>query len=544
MDNYPRSPRKLQKRSTSTSPLPRHSLENVSISESALSFGETRTLSGDTEHDEADKGRISSVSQRHLLEASTDAELGGQERSHRSPLWWATEIVVLFGGLLCLIAIVIILWRADGRPPPQWPLNTNLNTIIAFLASLAKVTFVMAIVEGLGQLKWIWFLSSKPRPLIDFQIFEEATKGGWGSWKLLFRFKGFLASFGALILVSGLLTSTFTQMAITYPVIQAEAKNGTEVATIERATGFSVYNGNELIPGPFEAVREQQAVYQGGFYPPNEDAPHVAPVCSSGDCVWPTYGSLAVCSDVVNLTAQGNPALLENLRNVTSKAPPDPVHVYQKQRGHLRMDQLPGAGPTGVLPRHPGTHVQSQQLRERVGQEAHPQRQLHRLPRQDAQQLRAAGHGRLPFLGTDLLVVHQELLVARQSRRAHHGRSSHPLGDKTLVAGVRQHTHPQHGLESRLLPLLHSRHLQRYLRRRGRGTRTPPPHLADGELHRKRLDGPDRLRPPGSHDVGLGAHGPEPRGRDVQRRRDSQGVRAFRAGRLLGAYAGAGSAAR
>ncbi|KAH8904952.1 hypothetical protein BR93DRAFT_882125 [Coniochaeta sp. PMI_546] len=177
----------------------------------------------------------------------------------------------------------------------------------------------MAIVEGLGQLKWIWFLSSKRRPLIDFQTFDEATKGGWGSWKLLLRFKGFLPSFGALILVSGLLTSTFTQMAITYPVIQAKANNGTEVATIERATGFSVYNGSELIPGPFEAVREQQAVYQGGFYPPNEEAPHVAPVCSSGDCVWPTYGSLAVCSDVVNLTAQGNTALLENMRNITSK---------------------------------------------------------------------------------------------------------------------------------------------------------------------------------------------------------------------------------
>ncbi|KAB5522048.1 hypothetical protein GE09DRAFT_1044110 [Coniochaeta sp. 2T2.1] len=178
----------------------------------------------------------------------------------------------------------------------------------------------MAIVECLGQLKWIWFLSAnEPRPLIDFQLFEEATKGGWGSWKLLLRFKGWLPSFGALILVSGLLTSTFTQMAVTYPVIQAEAKNGNEVATVERATGFSVYDGANLVPGPFEAVREQQAVYTGGFFPPNEEAPHLPPVCSSGDCVWPVYGSLAVCSSVVNLTAQANLSLLSNLRNVTAK---------------------------------------------------------------------------------------------------------------------------------------------------------------------------------------------------------------------------------
>lgn len=325
MDNYPRSPRKLQKRSQSTSPYPRHSSENVSLSESDLSFGETRTLSDQTEiieHTDRDKGRTSSLSERQLLSQTTpDPELGGQQHpSHRSPLLWTTEILVLLGGLLCLLAIVVILHRADGRPPPQWPLNTNLNTIVAFLASLAKVTFVMAIVEALGQLKWMWFLSAKPRPLMDFQVFDQATKGGWGSWKLLFRGKGWLASFGALILVSGLMTGTFTQMAITYPVILAEARNGSETATVERATGFSVYDGGEkLIPGPFEAVREQQAVYQGGFYPPDEEAPHLSPVCSSGDCVWPVYGSLAVCSGVVNLTEQGNPPLLENLRDVTAK---------------------------------------------------------------------------------------------------------------------------------------------------------------------------------------------------------------------------------
>ncbi|KAJ9148835.1 hypothetical protein NKR19_g5843 [Coniochaeta hoffmannii] len=324
MDSFPRSPRKLQKRSTSTSPypLPRHSLENVSLAESSLSFGDTVTLSDQTEpqsHLSPSKPRTSSQSTRKLLSQPTSPK--ADIPSRRGSLLWVPELLVLALGLVCLVAITVTLHRANGNPPPQWPLNTNLNTIIAFLASLAKATFVMAIAEALGQLKWIWFLSPRqPRPLGDFQVFDEATKGGWGSWKLLFRGKGWLATFGAVILVSGLLTSTFTQMAVTYPVILAEeTANGSEVATVQRAAGFSVYDGERLLPSPFEAVREQQAVYQGGFYPPDEEAPHVAPVCSSGDCTWPVYGSLAVCSDVVNLTAQGDKELLADLRNVTAK---------------------------------------------------------------------------------------------------------------------------------------------------------------------------------------------------------------------------------
>ena len=69
-------------------------------------------------------------------------------------------------------------------------LGITLNTILAFLTSLTKVAFMTPIVEGLGQLKWMWFLSRERRPLIDFQLFEEATRGGLGGTKLLFSFKG------------------------------------------------------------------------------------------------------------------------------------------------------------------------------------------------------------------------------------------------------------------------------------------------------------------------------------------------------------------
>jgi hypothetical protein len=70
---------------------------------------------------------------------------------------------------------------------------------------------------------------------------------------------------------------------------------------------------------PFDASREKQALINGAFLPQNEQVPDVTPVCSSGECQWPTYGSLAICSTVANLTALGNQTLLGVLRNSTSR---------------------------------------------------------------------------------------------------------------------------------------------------------------------------------------------------------------------------------
>lgn len=50
---------------------------------------------------------------------------------------------------------------------------------------------------------------------------------------------------------------------------------------------------------------------------PTETAAHITPFCSSAKCTWDLYGSLAVCADVVNLTALNNGPLLDELRTKT-----------------------------------------------------------------------------------------------------------------------------------------------------------------------------------------------------------------------------------
>ncbi|KAK4183932.1 hypothetical protein QBC35DRAFT_506964 [Podospora australis] len=218
---------------------------------------------------------------------------------------WLPEILSQIGAMLSLLAIVLILWHADGKPPEEMFLGMNLNTVLAFLTSLTKVAFMVPIAEGLAQLKWMWFLSSsgKKRPLLDFQLFDDAMRGGVAGVRLFFEFKGILATFGALIMISGIFTSTLTQQAVAYDVGKAKSNQPNDSATLARATSFSLYDGTDIMISPYDPIRAHRAIFDGMFTAPTETLPELRPNCSSGDCSWEPYGSLAACGGVVNLTA-------------------------------------------------------------------------------------------------------------------------------------------------------------------------------------------------------------------------------------------------
>ncbi len=72
---------------------------------------------------------------------------------------------------------------------PEWPLNITLNAFLAFSTSLAKLAFLIPIVEGFGQLRWLWF-AGRARRLSDFDLFDQASRGAYGGLRLLVSFKG------------------------------------------------------------------------------------------------------------------------------------------------------------------------------------------------------------------------------------------------------------------------------------------------------------------------------------------------------------------
>jgi hypothetical protein len=102
---------------------------------------------------------------------------------------WKFEILALVVALGAIGAIIGVVFRYDGRALPDWPHDITLNALIALLATFANATISVCLSSGISQAKWIRFKRSAA-PLSDMEAFDEASRGSWGSLKLLATAKG------------------------------------------------------------------------------------------------------------------------------------------------------------------------------------------------------------------------------------------------------------------------------------------------------------------------------------------------------------------
>ena len=82
--------------------------------------------------------------------------------------------------------MVVILSVLSDKKLPGWPVSFILN----LLARIASGALLLPVSEALGQLKWNWFHEKSSKKMWDFEIFDNASRGIWGSVLLLIRTKG------------------------------------------------------------------------------------------------------------------------------------------------------------------------------------------------------------------------------------------------------------------------------------------------------------------------------------------------------------------
>lgn len=118
-------------------------------------------------------------------------EKAADSKLHHAPptidYWWGWDILGLGLALAILIAIIVILRVYDGKQQPSWRW-ISLNTLLSWLSTVGKGCIAFSLSAGLSQLKWVWFAQRK-RPLSDLRVFDNASRGIYGSAELLWALR-------------------------------------------------------------------------------------------------------------------------------------------------------------------------------------------------------------------------------------------------------------------------------------------------------------------------------------------------------------------
>jgi hypothetical protein len=148
---------------------------------------------------------------------------------------WRYETLSLIASIAAVVAIVVVLCYFDGKPVPDWPVGITLNALVSVLSTISKAAMIAAVASCISQLKWMWFGQS--RPLRDFELFDDASRGPWGALQLIVRKHSIhLVGLGAIITVVALLVDPFIQQIIAY----TPQNTSSNIGTVARA---QMYDG-------------------------------------------------------------------------------------------------------------------------------------------------------------------------------------------------------------------------------------------------------------------------------------------------------------
>ncbi|OCL11352.1 hypothetical protein AOQ84DRAFT_386904 [Glonium stellatum] len=201
---------------------------------------------------------------------------------------WFWEFCGVLLALSALTAIVITLIKFDGAVVPRMPLGFTLNTVVSALATVAKAALLMSVAAALSQFKWIWVQEQGvSRPLRDLQLFDDASRGPWGALMMLFNTRVFhVTSIGALITILALALDPSVQQLISTG--QRSVYADSVEASLNRAENFTA-SSSGILEYPM-----REAILIGALS--STAIPEHMPSCPTGNCTWPIFDTLALCS--------------------------------------------------------------------------------------------------------------------------------------------------------------------------------------------------------------------------------------------------------
>ncbi|KAF7518915.1 hypothetical protein G7054_g13272 [Neopestalotiopsis clavispora] len=218
---------------------------------------------------------------------------------------WQWEISASIFSLGCFAAIVGVLATYDAKSLASWNFvfGITLNTLIAILSTLSRSTLLVPVTSCISQLKWIHLVAAS-RPLREVQVFDDASRGPWGSleliWKLHIKTK--LATWGSVITILTLAMGPFTQQLLSYPSRSVVSGTATYYTGHIYDSAWGQSRTMQIGGGRISSTmgpKMQGAILSGLF---NLSYP-VQFTCTTGNCRWDQFSTLAVTSSCHNVTS-------------------------------------------------------------------------------------------------------------------------------------------------------------------------------------------------------------------------------------------------
>ncbi|CBY00377.1 hypothetical protein IAQ61_011308 [Plenodomus lingam] len=225
---------------------------------------------------------------------------------------WLLEVISWVVSLVCMAAIIGVLVHLKDQPLAKWTwaekTGLTLNAYISILSKMAGAALILPVSEALGQLKWSWFLEHS-KQMWDFEIFDNASRGPWGSLLLLIRTKGrALAALGAMIMLCSLALDPFFQQVVDFPDRWALQSTSSAIPRIVeyQPTYISTIQFGREATAQDEALRPivNEFLFGNGTQPVlfgNGTRPDIPLSCPTSNCTWPEYETLAVCSKCTSI---------------------------------------------------------------------------------------------------------------------------------------------------------------------------------------------------------------------------------------------------
>lgn len=129
---------------------------------------------------------------------------------------WYAKGIAITTTFFCTATVTCILAMMNNKPLSHWNFIISLNATVAALITAAQSTAIFSVSSCQSQSKWLHFKKSA-RMLQEFDLFEDASRGPWGSLMVLLRVRwklSFIAGTGAMATILALGIHTTAQQLV------------------------------------------------------------------------------------------------------------------------------------------------------------------------------------------------------------------------------------------------------------------------------------------------------------------------------------------